>query len=620
MAEKKRKIIDEEYRKRFDRYFPEFKQLYEEVYGTETSDFIELCDFMYESYCERGEELKALDQTRTADSDWYKKQNMLGMMVDAQQFAETLSGLGTHLDYLKECNVNYLHLMPLLAAEECSSTDTERGSDFLKIQPELGTVEDLEKLALDCHKKEISLCLDIELNDTSKEYIWARRAAAQEKEYMDRYFFFNRCDLPKEAQEAAFRGSSQQYSDFASGNFSWLPAIRKFVLTTGDSHRWDLNYRNPAVFNEMIYRILHLANRGIDVFRLKNAGYIWKTLGTDSRDLPAVHILMRMIRIISEIVCPGVILLGEVGMEASKTLPYFGTEEAPEFHMLYNVPSEPVIWNTVATRDVRLLKRQIDAMDTSSRNTLYVNYLRCDGAISWNLDYDYLRNFGIQENAHRKYLNDFFTGVWVNSYSGGELYTAADGRVGICGTTASLCGIGRAAYRHEKRILKKALLLDLLLHAFILTQRGVPLLYSGDEVCSTNDYSYKDEGRKAGDPRHLHRGRFYWDKLEKRTSPESASGRFFSELKQLLEIRASESVFAADADLRTIDTGNDSVLGLLREKDGRKLIAVFNFSEHDKVAEIDQGLEPYYDLVNKEKIVPRGISIDGYGFYWLRSM
>ena len=72
------------------------------------------------------------------------------------------------------------------------------------------------------------------------------------------------------------------------------------------------------VFNDMTENLLYLTNRGIDVIRLDAVPYIWKQLGTSCRNLPQVHTLVRMMRIVCEIVCPGVLLLGEVVMEPAK--------------------------------------------------------------------------------------------------------------------------------------------------------------------------------------------------------------------------------------------------------------------------------------------------------------
>ena len=108
-------------------------------------------------------------------------------------------------------------------------------------------------------------------------------------------------------------------------------------MTTFYPYQWDLNYANPVVFNEMAGNLLYLVNQGVDVVRLDAVPYIWKQLGTSCRNLPQVHTIVRMIRMICEIVCPSVLLLGEVVMEPARVAPYFGTPDKPQRHMLYNV-------------------------------------------------------------------------------------------------------------------------------------------------------------------------------------------------------------------------------------------------------------------------------------------
>ena len=219
-------------------------------------------------------------------------------------------------------------------------------------------------------------------------------------------------------------------------------------MTTFYPYQWDLNYRNPVVFNEMVYNMLYLANQGVDIVRLDAVPYIWKQLGTNCRNLPQVHTIVRMMRMICEIVCPGVLLLGEVVMAPEKVVPYFGTLEKPECHILYNVTTMASTWHTVATKDVSLLRRQLDILGSLPKEYIFQNYLRCHDDIGWGLDYDFLKNFSIDEVSHKKFLNDFFTGKYPDTFGRGELYND-DPRLGdarLCGTTASLCGIEKYGF------------------------------------------------------------------------------------------------------------------------------------------------------------------------------
>lgn len=279
--------------------------------------------------------------------------------------------------------------------------------------------------------------------------------------------------------------------------------------------------------------------------------------------------------------------------------------------MLYNVTTMASTWHTVATRDVRLLRRQLDQISTLPSDYLFQNYLRCHDDIGWGLDYPWLSRFGIEEVAHKKYMNDWFTGKWPGSWSRGELYND-DPRLGdarLCGTTASLCGL-------ESDRPELGLRCDLMLHAWMLTQSGIPVLYSGDEVGQLNDYAYHTDPDKAVDSRYLHRGSFDWEKAELRRDPDTLQGRLFGALRRLELLRASESVFRADAKVSTFDTGSDRVLGVRRELAGECLTAMFNFSEQEVGVTLPDGA---VDLVAGSAIPGGSQILEPYGFLWLKT-
>ncbi len=397
------------YKKRLERHHDELRWLYMELYGN-SSMFAELCDNMEQFYLERSRTLRTTDERREKRPDWYKQNDMLGMMFYIDNFAGNMKGVEARLEYIEKCNVNYIHLMPFLETPKGRSDGGYAVSDFRKVQGRLGSMEDLESLTAACHKRGISVCMDFVMNHTSEEHEWAKRARRGEGEYMSRYFFFDSFDLPSRYEKCV----PQVFPVTAPGNFTWLPDAGHYVMTTFYPYQWDLNYRNPRVFNEMMYNFLYLANRGIDIIRIDAVPYIWKELNTQCRNLPQVHTIVRMMRMIGEIVCPGILLLGEVVMEPEKVVPYFGTVEKPECHMLYNVTTMATTWHTVATRDTRLLRRQLDIVNALPKEYVFLNYLRCHDDIGWGLDYNSLKEEGIGERSHKKYLNDYFRG-----YAGG---------------------------------------------------------------------------------------------------------------------------------------------------------------------------------------------------------
>ena len=610
--EKREKKNDSIFQHRLERHHDELRWLYMELYQNGDM-FAELCSQMYEYYNCRSKKLKERDLKREKGPDWYHGKDMLGMMLYTDNFAGNMKGVKEKIPYLKECNINCLHLMPFLDTPKGRSDGGYAVADFRKVRPDLGTMKDLAELTEKCHEEDINVCMDFVMNHTSEDHEWARRARAGEGEYMSRYFFYDNEEIPEKYEKTV----PQVFPTTAPGNFTYLPETGHYVMTTFYPYQWDLNYRNPRVFNEMIYNFLYLTNQGIDIVRIDAVPYIWKELGTTCRNLKQVHTIVRMMRMIAEIVCPGVLLLGEVVMEPEKVVPYFGTVEKPECHMFYNVTTMATTWNSIATGDIRLLKKQMDIVNQLPKQYVFLNYLRCHDDIGWGLDYETMRPWGIKEIPHKRYLNDYFTGKIRGSVSRGELYNddpvTQDAR--FCGTTASMCGIEKAGFEHDEGAMNAAVREDIMLHAYMLTQSGIPMLYSGDELGQVNDYSYKNDPEKCADSRYIHRGKLPWELAEDKEDVTTVQGNIFQTLDRLEKIRRQEITFDKDADVYTYDVHDDSILCVLREYKGRRFFGIFNFSNQEKTAWMqEKGM--YRNLLTGEKTELKDIRLSGYEFLW----
>lgn len=599
---------------RLARHHDELRWLYIELYNNGDM-FAELEQQMHRFYDERSASLKELDARREAQGAWYRGQDMLGMQMYIDNFAGTIKGVEEKLPYLERCNVNYIHLMPFLdtPADKSRSDGGYAVKDFRRVRPDLGTMDDLAHLAETCHQHGISLCMDFVMNHTSEDHEWARRARAGEGEYMSRYFF--------ESNQAVIdqytRDVPQVFPTTAPGHWTYLPERGQCVMTQFYPYQWDLNYRNPRVFNEMMYNFLYLANQGMDIIRIDAVPYIWKQLGTNCRNLPQVHTIVRMMRMIGEIVCPGIVLLGEVVMAPVEVVPYFGTVEKPECHMLYNVTTMATTWHTVATSDTRLLRQQLDAVCHLPREYTFLNYLRCHDDIGWGLDYPALRQWGQEEVPHKKYLNDYFQGFVPGSTSRGELYNAdpVTGDARFCATTASMCGIEAAGFEGNQQAMDVAERKDLMLHAYMFSQSGLPIIYSGDEIGQVNDYSYKEDPEKAADSRYIHRGAFPWELVENIEREGSVQNRIFNGLEELERIRRTDPVFSAEATVYPKDYSDAAILWIVRTYEGRTLHAVFNFSDNEKTVWMPEFAE-YTDLMTGKRTKVGEFRLPAWGFAW----
>ena len=554
---------------------------------------------MARAYGGRGEGLRRLDKKREAGPEWFRACKMLGVTMYPGLFAGSLKGVEEKLGYLKEQGITYVHLMPLLKMPHPDNDGGYAVEDFNQVDPTLGSNGDLARLAAAMRRRGMSLCLDFVINHTADTHDWAMRAKAGEREYQDRYICFDSPDIPREMEKTI----PDVFPETAPGSFIFVPEMGKYVCSSFHPYQWDLNYRNPAVFHDMADSMLRLANLGVEVLRIDAVPYLWKQMGTTCRNLPQVHTIMRLIRLITECVCPGVILKGEVVMAPRELAPYFGTADKPECHLLYNASTMATQWSALASGDVRQLKHQLDDLHSLPAHCCFVNYLRCHDDIGWGLNEDYGRALGIDPVAHKKYLYEFFEGSFPGSFARGERYNynpaTQDART--CGTTASLCGIEKGLYEGDEGQVALGVRRDLMMHAAVMCMAGFPMLSSGDEIGQLNGYGYHDDPILREDSRNLHRTPFSWDNAARRTTPGTVQQRLWDGLRQLEKLRAGQPCFGPGAWVTTWDTHNNSVLAIVRRTGDETMACLFNFSGLAQTVWLD-GLEgEFSDLISGER-------------------
>lgn len=612
-----------EFQNRLDHHMDELKWLYYELYDNPQS-FASLLEQMGAFYKNRNSHLRNMDGERIKNPDWYMRRDRIGMMLYVDLFSKNLKGLTSRLDYLEQMKINYLHLMPLLKMPANNNDGGYAVSDYRMVDDALGNMDDLEELASECRKKDICICLDFVINHTSDEHPWSVAAKQGDREAMEHYITFEDDSMPKYYDQTV----PEVFPGTAPGNFTFNKEMGRFVMTTFNPYQWDLNYKNPVVFNEMVCNILYLANKGIDVFRIDAVPYIWKQPGTSCRNLKQVHTIMRMIRIVVEIVCPGILLKGEVVMSPQEVAPYFGVKDKPECHILYNVTTMVAIWNSLATRDTRLLCDQIETISALPLDFCFVNYVRCHDDIGWGLDEGLIQSYGFNAQLHKEFLYHFFSGSFEGSFARGELYNfdarTKDAR--NCGTAASLCGIQAAqetGFGGNSMQIEAGIRRDLLVHGFMMAQNGIPVIYSGDEIAACNNYDYKNNPDKAMDSRFLHRSQFDWEKAQFAIeNPDSIEGKMFYGLKKLISIRTDNPIFDGIVPIQLIPSGSIHTIAIKKQDSKNRFIAIFNFSEYTvpiglEVLKEFNSEKSMTDILKNTKVLLAPAVIDPYEMIWI---
>ena len=562
--------------------FSDIYSRFEQLYGQHPSfePALELLlQKMLAAYKARPKHLLESDAHREANPGWFCNQETTAMMLYVDRFNNDLKGLLEKMDYFEELGVNMLHLMPLFDSPKVKNDGGYAVSNYRQVNARFGTNGDLVEVAKKLKQSNKLLMLDFVVNHTSDEHEWAVKAKAGDRFYQNFYHTFRDRTISLLYEQAM----PEVFPESAPGNFTFNKEMNCWVMTVFNEYQWDLNYSNPYVFVEMLDNVLFQANMGVDIFRMDAVAFVWKQMGTSCQNLPQAHIVHQLFKLCSQVVAPGVAFLAEAIVSPEEIVKYFGTSNvwSNEHDMAYNATLMALLWNSLATRNTRVMKASLRDKPKKPKGTTWVNYVRCHDDIGMGFEDRHIAESEYDPAAHRKFLTRFFTGDFEGSFAKGLpfMYNPKTDDARISGSMASLAGLEQALQEGNELGVKRAIARINLLHGIILSYGGIPVIYSGDEIAMLNDYSFLEDESKKDDNRWVHRPKIDWALAEKRKKPDTPQAQVFRTLQHMIALRKSIDEFGDHNNFRLIETSNEHVFAFERSWKGKSTVVIANFKD-----------------------------------------
>ncbi len=171
-----------------------------------------------------------------------------------------LQGITDKLDYLADLGVDALWLSPINP-----SPDVDFGydvSDYKAIDPKFGSMEDFDRLIQAAHTRKIRIIMDLVLNHTSDQHAWFKQSrSSKDNPYRDWYIWRvnpKGKQYPPNNWQSIFGGKGWEY-DETTGQWYYHMFCKE---------QPELNWRNPAVREEMMSIFRFWSDRGVDGYRL----------------------------------------------------------------------------------------------------------------------------------------------------------------------------------------------------------------------------------------------------------------------------------------------------------------------------------------------------------------
>lgn len=256
------------------------------------------------------------------------------------------------LDHIQSLGVTCIWILPMYPSP--LQDDGYDVSDYVNIHPDYGTLDDFKAFLDAAHTRGLRVVTDLVMNHTSDQHPWFQ-AARQDRHspYRDYYVW---SDTGSEYAQTRII-----FLDTEPSNWTYDEAAGQYFWHRFYSNQPDLNYDNPAVHEEMIRILRFWLNLGIDGFRIDAIPYLYEREGTNCENLPETHAFLRKVRHVVETEYPGRVLIAEANQWPEDLLPYFGTEDKPEFQICFHFPIMPRLYMALKKGDktpiVQILER-----------------------------------------------------------------------------------------------------------------------------------------------------------------------------------------------------------------------------------------------------------------------
>ncbi len=209
-----------------------------------------------------------------ADPHWW--QTGVVYQIYPRSFADAsgdgvgdLAGIIEHLDHLNDGTVGSLGVDAIWLSPIYPSPDFDFGydvADYVGVDPRYGTLDEFGRLVAECHARGIRVVLDLVLNHSSHLHPWfVASRSSRTGPHADWYIWR---DSPGRTLLGGRRRPNNWRSFFGGPGWTWDPTREQFYFHTFLSEQPDLNWRNPEVRAAMLDVVRTWLDRGVDGFRL----------------------------------------------------------------------------------------------------------------------------------------------------------------------------------------------------------------------------------------------------------------------------------------------------------------------------------------------------------------
>lgn len=496
-------------------------------------------------------------------------------LVEASTDTAPLATLHQFLTQHLADTVTGVHILPFFPY---SSDDGFAVIDYLQVNPDLGTWEDISRIA-----NSFDLMTDLVMNHISSQSDWFEQFRQGQSPGCE---YFIAVDSTTDVSSVTRPRNS--------------PLLCPVETATGTQHVWatfsadqiDLNFANPDVLVEFLQIILYYLETGTKLLRLDAIGYLWKIPGTSCIHLRETHLLVRALREMMALVDDEAILITETNVPNRENLSYFGNRN--EAHLIYNFSLPPLIVNALLQARSDHLRTWMMSMPPAPLGCAYFNFTASHDGI------------GLRPTEGLLDKQEYVTFLSCMEQFGGKvsMRAHADGSESPYEINISFFDAMKGTAQGED---------DWQIPRFICSQvimmslEGIPAFYIHSLLATANDY---DSMQRTGRNRSINRHQWDYETLQRHLqNPESDQAIVLKELSRLIQLRRQQPAFHPNATQYTLHLRPD-LFGFWRQSINREqsIFSIHNLTPESQTLVLREinliVTDPWFDVISGTKIQP----------------
>ena len=466
---------------------------------------------------------------------------------------------------------NYFNTIHFLPFYPSSSDSGFAVKDHYKIEKRIGNWSDIKKISKSSH-----VMADIVINHSSARGLWFKNFLKKKRPGKDYFLTVNSKFNTSKVVRPRDHKLLKKIDIFGKSDFLWR---------TFSADQIDLDFKNPSVLLRFIKIMVHLVSNGVTIFRLDAIAYLWKKNGTNCINLKQTHEIVKLFRLISNLLNVETIIITETNLPEKENLSYFGKND--EANWIYNFSLPPLLIHAFLFENSSYLNKWSKNLPNTKNDNCYLNFIASHDGI------------GIRPTEgllNKKTLNNFLDRLKKNGSKFSYRKVQNKAKKVYEANITVFDALKKSDYDPKGKFFLERYVAA---HAIMISFEGIPAIYFNSMFGTSNDEA---KFIITGNNRDVNRYRWNFKNItNKLKNNKSKQNIFYQNICNLLNIRRKQKAFHPNALRINLNFGK-KVYAFKRVSIDKKqtILCITNLSSKIQKTEISQKYLKMKNLINSK--------------------